>query len=192
MLAMSITSEEKALLGPLGPLVGIWEGEKGADVAPANDRGTRTSKYRERLTFHPTGRVDNHEQILYGLRYSTTAWRVDEPNPYHEESGYWMWDAARKLVMRAFAIPRGITLLAGGQAEPDARGFRIVAELGSGTWGICSNPFLDEEFRTVRYELNVEHISDGVFSYDETTVLRMKGRPQDFAHTDGNTLHRVE
>lgn len=178
-------------LGPLSKLVGIWEGGHGNDVAPSAERGSRTSRYRERLTFEPTGRVDNHEQILFGLKYATKAWRVDEPNPYHEELGYWMWDAGRKIVMRAFAIPRGITLLAGGHAEADAREFRLVSELGSPTWGISSNPFLDEHFKTVRYELNLKVVDDDTFTYDETTVLRMKGRAEDFAHTDGNTLKRV-
>jgi hypothetical protein len=185
------SNDEKALLGPLGALIGTWEGDKGNDVAPSADRNTRISRYRERLRFEPTGRVDNHEQVLYGLRYATTAWRVDEPNPYHEEVGYWMWDATRKLVLRAFVIPRGITILAGGHAEPDAKSFRIVAELGSPTWGIASNPFLDEEFRTVRYELTVDVGDDGTFGYDETTVMQMKGRAEPFAHTDRNRLRRV-
>jgi hypothetical protein len=102
-----------------------------------------------------------------------------------------MWDSVRKIVLRAFVIPRGITLLAGGHAEPDATEFRLGAELGSPVWGIASNPFLDEHFKTVRYELSLKVIDDSTFSYEETTVLRMKGRAEDFAHTDGNTLKRV-
>ena len=65
------------------------------------------------------------------------------------------------------------------------------AEVGSETFGICSNPFLDEEFKTVRYELEVTIHDGGSFSYAEDTQLRMKGRADLFHHTDGNTLHRV-
>ncbi len=67
-------------LGPLAPLAGVWEGEKGDDTAPDEDRaGVETNKFRERITFEPMGPVNNHEQALYGLRYTTTAWRVGAP-----------------------------------------------------------------------------------------------------------------
>ena len=50
--------EEIINLGPLAALVGTWEGERGTDVAPSDadgpqDRGTATSKYRERLELEP-------------------------------------------------------------------------------------------------------------------------------------------
>ncbi len=82
-----MTDEIIKNLGPLAPLAGIWEGEKGDDVAPSDDRGTETNKYRERITFEPLGPVNNHEQDLYGLRYSTTAWRIGVESPFHEELG---------------------------------------------------------------------------------------------------------
>ena len=126
------------LLGPLAPLVGSWEGGAGLDLAPDEDdrRSTATSKFREVMTFEPLGLVDNHQQSLYGLRYTTFAWRIDEPEPFHQELGYWLWDADAKLIMRCFTIPRGVALLAGGHAEPDARRFELAAALGSTTFGI--------------------------------------------------------
>ena len=105
-------------LGPLAPLAGIWEGEKGQDVAPSDDRGTEHNAFRERLTFDPCGPIENHEQVLYALRYGTTAWRIGEDEPFHEETGIWLWDADRKLVMRAFVVPRGVVVLAGGTGNP--------------------------------------------------------------------------
>lgn len=178
-------------LGPLAALAGVWEGEKGADVAPADDRGLENNRYRERLVFVPFGPVDNHEQSLFGLRYTTTAWRLGADEPFHEETGYWMWDAAAEQVFRCFIVPRGITVLAGGTVEPDARSFELVATLGSTTYGICSNPFLDREFRTERYELRVTLHDDGSFTYEEDTQMRMPGRAELFHHTDQNTLRRV-
>ncbi len=81
-------------LGPLAGLEGIWEGEKGTDTAPDDDPANQEiNKYRERMTFEPTGLVANHTQKLYGLRYTTTAWRLGEDEPFHEELGYWLWDA---------------------------------------------------------------------------------------------------
>jgi hypothetical protein len=179
-------------LGPLASLAGVWEGDKGDDVAPSDDRGTERSKFRERMTFEPFGPTMNHEQALYGLRYSTVAWRIGEDTPFHEETGYWLWDPADKQVLRCFIVPRGVTILAGGTAaEPDAKTFALSADAGSDTYGICSNKFLDREFKTVRYELTITVHSHDSFSYKEDTQLRIKGQKDVFHHTDANTVKRV-
>lgn len=180
-------------LGPLGLLIGTWEGDKGADVAPAEPDATQVaeSKYREQIVFEPTGLVDNHAQLLYGLRYKTTAWRIGEPDSFHEENGYWMWDAGNKQVMRCFIVPRGVTVLAGGTVEAEAGHFEIAAVRGSETYGICSNKFLDEEFRTIRYDLKFTMKDENTIHYWEDTVLQIKGQENLFHHTDENTLTRV-
>jgi len=179
-------------LGPLAPLVGIWEGEVGTDTAPDDDRVSQEiNKYRERMSFAATGLVANHEQKLYGLRYATTAWRLGEADPFHEELGYWLWDSAAKQVMRCFMVPRGVTVIAGGPAEPDARSFQLRAELGSPTFGICSNPFLDREFKTVGYELRFELRDANTVSYWEDTVLQIRGQEEPFHHTDEHVLTRA-
>jgi hypothetical protein len=178
-------------LGPLGALVGTWEGDKGKDISPDPKLNTETNLYRERMVFEPTGMVNNHSQTLYGLRYSTKAWRIGEPDPFHEELGYWLWDAERKQVLRCFMVPRGVTIIAGGTSEANASSFSLEAEVGNHTYGICSNQFLDENFKTVKYTLKVEIKSDGKLSYEEDTVLKIKGKAELFHHTDKNTLNRV-
>jgi hypothetical protein len=190
-MVRSMSSETKEL-GPLARLAGIWEGDEGHDEAPSDSRDTEQNLYRERMEFVPTGRVDNHEQILFGLRYRTTAWRLSADEPFHEELGYWMWDAARKQAMRCFLVPRGIAVIAGGTVEPDADSFSLAAVLGSPTYGICAQPFLDEQFKTVRYELTVTFHPDGSFSYDEDTQMQLPDRVRLFHHTDRNTLRLVE
>ncbi len=177
--------------GPLAKLTGIWEGDKGRDDAPSDDRGEEVNLYHERIVFEPMSPVDNHEQRLYGLRYATTAWRIGEADGFHEERGYWLWDPQAQQVMRCFVVPRGITVIAGGPATADAGQFSLAADLGSRTFGICSSPFLDREFQTVRYELKVT-IGDGTFPYEEDTQLKMPGRPDLFHHRDRNTLRRVQ
>lgn len=177
--------------GPLAFLAGVWEGTSGDDIAPSDDRGTENNKYREKLILEPIGAVNNHEQKLFGLRYSTMAWRMGEQDPFHEENGYWLWDGDQKQVMRCFIVPRGVSVIAGGQAEPDATEFTMVADLGSPTFGICSNPFLDKEFKTVRYELKVIIHDETSFSYEEDTQIMIKGQPKVFHHTDKHNLKRV-
>ncbi len=178
-------------LGPLAPLMGEWEGGEGVDVAPEGD-GEKRTQFRERICFDPMGPVENGPQVLYGLRYSTIAWPLGEDDPFHEEVGYWLWDAANRQVMRCFIVPRGVVVNAGGEADPGARQFAMRAEVGSEVYGVMSNPFLDRAFKTVRYELNVTIHGDGHFSYWEDTVLKIPGRDDLFHHTDQNTLRRVD
>ena len=178
-----------AHLGPLATLVGIWEGSKGVDIAPAKD-GSKETHFREHMTFEPIGPVINGPQTLYGLRYSTVAWPLIQEQPFHEEVGYWLWDAERKQVMRCFIVPRGVVVNAGGISEPDAKELRMTAEAGSGVYGILSNPFLEEAMKTVWYELTVIIHDPWKFSYKEDTQLQISGRPDVFHHTDENILKR--
>jgi len=178
-------------LGPLASLAGIWEGDKGIDIAPAKD-GSRETHFRERLTFEPIGPVVNGPQTLYGLRYSTVAWPLIQEQPFHEEVGYWLWDAERRQIMRCFIVPRGVLVNAGGTVEADSPEFHLAAAVGSPTYGILSNPYLDQNAKTVRYELTVTILEPWKFRYKEDTQLQMTGHPDVFHHTDENTLTRCE
>lgn len=186
-----MTTNSTTELGPLALLLGTWEGAKGDDRAPADDRGVETNKYRERMIFEPTGVVENHEQRMYGLRYRTTAWRLDAVDAFHEEIGYWLWDAANRQLMRSFMVPRGVTVLAGGTVAADAKSFTLAADVGSHTYGICSNKFLDAEFKTVRFEIKMTIHDGNSFSYEADTQLQIKGQSAIFHHTDKNRLQRV-
>lgn len=181
-----------SLLGPLGPLAGIWEGDKGDDIAPSDDRGTENNKFRERMIFEPFGPTTNHEQVLYGLRYSTTAWRIGEDAPFHEDRGYWLWDAQDKQVIKTFVVPRGIAVMAGGTVDPKARSFSISAKDGSCNYGLCHNLFLEKEFKIAGFDLKITIHDAHSFSYEQDTQLKMKGRKDIFHHTDKNTLRLVD
>lgn len=178
-------------LGPLASLAGIWEGDKGLDISPSATRGVMETPYRERLVLEPMGCVDNHEQVLQALRYSTMAYRIGEEDAFHEELGYWLWDADAGQVMRCFLVPRGVTILAGGDAAATDRSFSLSAQVGSEIYGISSNPFLDREFKTVRYELTISIEGPDTFRYEEDTQLLLKDRSDVFHHRDSNTLERV-
>ncbi len=185
-------NDETRALGPLKFLAGVWEGSKGNDRAPADDPAQMAvSEFRERITFEPIGEVANHAQKLYGLRYATVACRLGDEDPFHEEVGYWLWDPEDKQVLRCFIVPRGVSVIAGGTAAEDATSFDLEANLGSETYGICSNRFLDQEFKTIRYELKVTIHDADSFSYEEDTQLEIKGQPEIFHHRDRNTLRRV-
>ena len=53
-----MTSDIIAKLGPLAPLAGIWEGDKGKDLARRHSKEVVTP-YRERVVFEPFGPVNN-------------------------------------------------------------------------------------------------------------------------------------
>jgi len=179
-------------LGPLAKLAGIWEGDKGVDTAPAAERTqAQQTMYRERMTFVPIGPVDNHEQILYGLRYSTTAWPIGDENPFHEELGYWLWCPKGSQVMRCFMVPRGSTLIAGGKVGQHATSFHLTAKVGEPTFGILSNPYLHEEFQTIRFDLDLRIENGTILTYQEDTQLKIKGMTEIFHHTDRNTLTKI-
>ena len=178
--------------GPLAKLAGEWEGDGGLDVAYSHSRGeVYETPYLEKVTFKPFGPVDNGRQSLYGLDYKTAMWRDDEENPFHTEVGYWLWDAATGEVLRGFVVPRGITVLAGGAAGADARSFTLTAEPGHPQYNIGENRYLADNASTVGYSVDITIHDDDTWSYQETTMLKMKEFDEPFAHTDSNTLHRV-
>ena len=189
-MGTDLAADLKANLGPLLPLAGTFEGDKGDDTAPDDDRGTEKNLFRERWVLVPFGPADNHEQHLWGLSYTRSAFRLGVEKSFHEQLGFWLWDPKAKQLFHSFMIPRGMTVLAGASCDAKARVINLAAEVGSPTFGICSNPYLDAEFRTVRYDMKLT-IDDNGFSYEEDTVILMKGRKELFHHIDKNTLRRV-
>jgi hypothetical protein len=183
---------DPSLLGPLGALVGTWEGDRGLDVSYHNaDKVVGDTQYRERVVMNPFGPVDNGKQSLYGLDYRMSAWRGDEAEPFHTEVGYWLWDAGAGQVIRCFMVPRGSTLIAGGAAAADARVFSMQAEVGSQTYGILSNLYLDQMARTTAFQVTITVHDADSWSYDETSWVHLAHMDGPFAHTDRNTLRRV-
>lgn len=186
----SVDSDVVGNLGPLRGLIGTWEGAEGLDVA-AGPSGPKETPYRERATFEPVGPVVNGSQVLYGLRYTMVAWPLGEQDPFHEELGYWLWDAQAGQVMRCFMIPRGVTVIACGAAAPDATSFELRAEAGAPASGILTNPSRAGALKTVRYSVEVSIGPGERFGYSEDSVLQIEGREELFHHTDRNTLARV-
>lgn len=176
-------------LGPLAALAGTWEGE-GVDTHPVAE-GTEDEPYRERIVFEPIDPQPNGPQLLYGLRYHQHVNKLDEPLTFHDQVGYWLWEPATGALMQTIAIPRGQVALASGQADRDARQFSVEAVLGSETSGIVSAPFLSTNFTTTSYRITITANDDGSITYEQDTVLQVRGRPEPFHHIDRSRLRRV-
>ena len=179
-----------ANLGPLRPMAGVWEGVKGADEHPVVE-GTEKDTFVEHYELQPIDRQTNGPQLFYGLRYHTHITKPGDPETFHDQVGYWLFEPAAQAVTLTLGIPRAQVLLASGPAGPDATDFELTANVGSEVHGILSNPFLDRAFRTLSYRIHVTINSDGTWSYEEEGVLKIPGRDELYSHTDRNTLTRI-
>ena len=179
-----------ANLGPLRAMAGTWEGRRGLDVKPKAD-GPRKQAYVERIVLEPTDPQTNGPQLFYGLRYHTHVVKPEQVKTYHDQVGYWLWEPATGAVVHTLTIPRGQVVIAGGTASATAKEFEVVATEGAEHFGIRSVPFLDYAFRTVEFRIKVTVNADGTWSYEEDTVLMIRGKAEPFHHTDRNTLTKV-
>ncbi|HEY8024033.1 MAG TPA: heme-binding beta-barrel domain-containing protein [Burkholderiaceae bacterium] len=178
-------------LGPLSAMAGVWQGARGMDVKPKAE-GPRKQAFVERMELQPIDPQTNGPQVFYGLRYHTHIVKPDQVKTYHEQVGYWLWEPATGTVIQTLTIPRGQTAMAVGRATAESTSFELIATRGSQTYGICSTPFLDYAFQTIEYRIKVDIDADGTWSYDEDTVMMIRGKTEPFHHTDRNTLTLLE
>jgi hypothetical protein len=182
-------------LGPLTPLVGVWEGDDGIDLSYHNqDDETSHTSYFERAVFKPIPIQENGRQILWGLNYSMTAWRHGEEamDPFHDEIGFLLWDKADGQVMRNVVFGRGIAILAGGDAQVCDRALHFDAKPGDPSYGILQNRYLMERAEIRDFTSTFTFNDDGTFSYTSDLLLRLAATGDEMHHTDQNTLHRVK
>ncbi len=175
--------------GPLACLVGTWEGDSGMDVAPEPD-GDAHSPYYETIIFEAAGDVDNAEtQDLVIVRYHQVVKRKSNDKVFHNESGYYTWEAEAGVVTQSFVIPRGVGVVAGGSAEQTENGatIKVAAALDSNDYSIVQAPFMRDNASTQSFTHSITVEGDQL-SYEETTVVDIYGKV--FNHTDQNTLTR--
>lgn len=90
------------------------------------------------------------------------------------------------------AIPRGQVALYSGSAEADSKTFVLTAKRGRTTNGICSNPFLEQNFKTISSDIQVViHEDNKSWSYNETTTMVLPDREEPFVHIDYHELRKT-
>ena len=190
---MTQTTESSALdFGPLACLIGTWKGDKGLDVAPEPD-GSEENPYHETIVFEAVGDVTNAEsQVLVTVRYLQIVRRKSNDEVFHDQTGYWMWDAAAGTVIQSLTIPRAVCVLAGGThsgpVDPkQGVSLKVGAKLGDPDWGIAQSPFMRDRASTLEFSHELTVVGDRL-SYSETSLLDIYGRT--FEHTDRNELTR--
>ena len=177
-------------LGPLRAMAGIWQGQRGLDVKPKAE-GPKKQVFNERIELQPIDPQTNGPQLLYGLRYHTHVTKPEQIKTYHDQVGYWLWEPATGTVIHTLTIPRAQVVMAGGKTSADAKEFELHAKQGDAHFGIQSAPFLEYAFKTVEFHIKVTINADGTWTYDEDTVLMIRGKAEPFHHTDRNTLSKI-
>src|SRR5262249_37921449 len=128
--------------------------------------------------------------LFYGLRYHTHIGKPRQDGIYHYWRRYPLGGPSSLSCIHRSAERRGGKAMAFGRPARDARSFGLVATRGGQTNGICSNPVLEPAFKTVEYRITVT-IGESTWSYDEDTVLMIRGKSEPFHHTDRNTLTKI-
>lgn len=183
-------------LGPLTPLVGVWEGNVGVDLSYHNvDDVTAETSYFEIATFKPIPLQTNGLQNLDGLKYHSVAWRHGEEtmDPFHDEIGYLLWDKVNKQVIRSVVFGRGIAIQAGATCEPRDKVINFVAMPGDPNYGILQNKYLSERAELKSFHSTFKFNDDGTFTHSSDIVLKLAALGgKEMHHTDVNTLHKVK
>jgi len=186
--------------GPLTRLIGLWKGDKGMDVAPIKPQGRgagaralprEENPFRDVIHIEAVGDVTNaEEEVLAIVRYHQSVFRKSNGEQFHDELGYWIWNASRKIVIQSLLIPRAVGLLAGGRVteRKDSVTFKVAARLQHRDWGILQSPFMRKKARTLGFRRTVVVKGDSM-TYSQLTELEIYGKR--FRHTDENMLTRT-
>jgi hypothetical protein len=179
---------------PLLNLIGVWKGDKGTDLAPKPVEDEK-NPYYETLTIETVDiDIENAgKQQLIAVRYHQTVTEKASGDVSHDETGYWIWNKEDGAIMLAFAIPRGVSVLASGQFErlgndSDEIKIQVSAKLNSANPGIVQSPFMSDKAKTTEFKRELR-ISGNTLSYTQETTLDIYDKV--FNHADDNTLQRT-
>jgi hypothetical protein len=179
-----------ANLGPLRGLAGGWQAQRGVDVNPKAE-GPEQRIFQEHNLMLPIDPQTNGPQIFYGLRYHIHINTLEDDITFHDQVGYWLWEPNSGLILQSVTIPRGQALLAAGNGKPGDKKISVSAKRGDTAYGICSNEFLEQAFRTDSYRCDITFNDDGTWTYLIETELMVKGSDKPFLHHDTNTMKLV-
>ncbi|MDN2481474.1 heme-binding beta-barrel domain-containing protein [Vibrio agarivorans] len=177
--------------GPLAKLVGTWQSVDagGVDIAPGQEGssvgkgGPAVTPFYETITFEVAAdAVNASEQTLVALYYKQEVFRKADDSKFHDQRGYFIYDAENQIVYNSFCVPRTTCVTAEGPAGND---MTLVA---SGR-GIAESNYMTENASTTSFTMNIK-FDDETLTYTQSTGLDIYGNQ--FAHTDSSTLKKVK
>lgn len=184
-------SEINKKSNPLGLLIGGWKGDKGIDLAP-KPVVDESNPYFESLTFEVVDiDIENAgEEELVAIRYHQSVTEKESGDISHDETGYWIWNKNNNEVMLAFAIPRGVSVLAKGGVQKVGEEiiFKVSASLEASNPGIVQSPFMKKNAKTTNFKRELR-ITGNSLSYSQETTVEIYNKT--FSHEDRNELIRT-
>ena len=143
-------------LGPLEQLIGTWQGDDGVDVFTTPTGKAITTDYKETMSFELIPPTKNPPfQTVQGLRYLTKLENLNTGEPMHQETGYWLINKdllGGYTIIRAFSIPHGISIMAGGHIKDgDTKEWTVKAKAGHASYGILNSHYLEINAKTTDF-----------------------------------------
>jgi hypothetical protein len=193
-LALSLAMSPNALaqdldLGPLAPLIGKWKTvDDGVDMAPGRtdsdvgEGGPAVEPFYETRTFEVAATAVNaSDQSLTAVYYKAEVFRRRDDAKFHDQRGYLLYDKKNNMVYNTFCVPRGVCVVAEGEAGSQM-------SLAAPDRGIGESTYMSENATTTSFSMSMD-ISPDTFTYTQTTGLNIYGK--DFPHTDSATLEKL-
>ncbi|MDR9827380.1 heme-binding beta-barrel domain-containing protein [Vibrio sp. FNV 38] len=177
--------------GPLAKLVGIWQSVEtgGVDLSPGQEGsdvgrgGPAVTPFYETLTFEVAAdAVNASDQTLVALYYKQEVFRKVDDSKFHDQRGYFIYDAENQMVYNSFCVPRTTCVTAEGSAGND---MTLVASQR----GIAESNYMTENASTTGFTMNIK-FDEETLMYTQSTGLDIYGNQ--FAHTDSSTLIKVK
>lgn len=176
---------------PLELLLGIWKGDKGIDLAP-KPVVDESNPYFETLTFERVNiDIENAgEEELLAIRYHQSVTEIESGDVSHDETGYWIWNQNKNEIVLAFAIPRGVSVVAHGSIQriENEIVIHVAANLDTDNPGIVQSPFMKKNAKTTEFKRELR-ISKNTMSYSQVTTVEIYNKT--FSHEDTNQLTRT-
>lgn len=176
---------------PLAGLIGTWKGDKGTDLAPKPIED-ENNPYFETLTFEVVDiDIENAgEEELISVRYHQTVTEKESGDISHDETGYWIWNKNKNEIVLAFAIPRGVSVVAQGSIQNNENEiiFNVSANLDTINPGIVQSSFMSKNAKTTNFKRELK-ISGNTLSYSQETTVDIYNKT--FNHEDMNELTRI-
>lgn len=176
---------------PLALLIGDWKGDKGIDLAPKPVED-ENNPYFETLTFEAVDiDIENAgEEELIAIRYHQSVTEKESGDISHDETGYWIWNKNNNEIVLAFAIPRGVSVVAQGSIQKNENEIiiSVSANLDAANPGIVQSSFMNKNAKTTHFKRELK-ISGNTLSYSQVTTVEIYNKT--FSHEDTNELIRV-
>lgn len=184
-----LTQVQAQEVNPLSRFVGVWEGDQGVDVAPAqkstgNAGAAAVSPFFERIEIleGPTA-TNASEQDLVALTVHQKVFRKSDKQQFHDQLGYLIWDKKNSKVTYSFCVPRGTCVSAEGQFDQKDE-FSVATKTA-----FAETNFMRKKAKTEGFSMGMKLNPDGSLSYSQITALNIYGKP--FSHADSNVLKKV-